>query len=77
MIFVSLYIEYLKSILEWYSESHLGMNTKTNEMIISFGSEPDMNKLSMNSIQIERESVSKLLVLIGEDLKWGPTVKYT
>jgi hypothetical protein len=56
--------------------SKLGINTSTTtEMIISFGSGPEIDKLSMDGTEIK--CVSKLLeVVISEDLKWRPHVKY-
>jgi hypothetical protein len=71
----------MKSILEWSSENQLGINTskKKKEMINSFGSEQEIEKLSMNGTEIERVTMSKLLGVIhviSEDLKWGSHVKY-
>jgi hypothetical protein len=49
---IELSLQYCKKILI-FSKNQLGINTsKTKEMIIAFGSEPEIDKLSMNGTEI-------------------------
>ncbi len=57
--------------VSWAKDNNLGINeTKTKDMLISFGNNLDIPLLDMNGTQIERVHHSKLLgVIISDNLK--------
>ncbi len=64
--------------VSWSKDNNLGINeTKTKNMLISFGKDLHIPLLDMNGTQIERVYHSKLLgVIISDDLKWGAHILY-
>ena len=65
-------------VAKWSTVNQLGLNTvKTKEMVISFGTAPVIDPLSINGCIIEQVSESKLLgVIIQNNLKWDSHIKY-
>ena len=65
-------------VCKWSEDNELGLNTtKTKDMLISFGAEPDIPPLTMNNAIIERVKSSKLLgVFIQSNLEWDVHVNY-
>ncbi len=62
----------------WSKENDLGVNeTKTKEMLVFFGNDPDIPLLEINGQEIERVTQTKLLgVIISSNLKWDAHVQY-
>ncbi len=67
-----------EQVKEWSCTKKLGINaTKTKDMVISFGSKPDLHPLLLNRTTVEQVDQSKLLeVIIQSDLKWDANTHY-
>ena len=63
---------------KWSEDNQLGINcTKTKDMLISFGTSPNISPLTINGSDIEQVNHSKLLgVIVQCDLKWDLHVDY-
>ena len=63
---------------KWSEDNQLGINcTKTKDMLISFGTSPNISPLTINGSDIEQVQHSKLLgVIVQCDLKWDLHVNY-
>ncbi len=67
-----------EQVQEWSCTNKLGINaTKTKDMVISFGSKPDLHPLLLNGTTAEQVDQSKLLgLIIQSDLTWDANTHY-